>query len=120
MRNKEYLGTASGIDRHRIIAAAALGKPLPKGVEIHHVDGNGRNNEHENLVICPDKSYHRLLHRRANALAATGNPNFRKCNHCKQWGDPSLMFICGKVALHRPCKAEKERTYYWNAKQRKG
>lgn len=50
---------------HVRVAEAALGKPLPKGAEVHHVNGNGRDNRNCNLVICQDRAYHKLLHKLA-------------------------------------------------------
>lgn len=38
--------------------------PKPAGCDIHHIDGNGKNNALENLV-CLTKSEHKLLHARA-------------------------------------------------------
>lgn len=70
---------------HVRVAEAALGKPLPNGAVIHHVDENRANNEPTNLVICPDRAYHNMLHARMRAFAATGNPDDRKCQYCKQY-----------------------------------
>ncbi len=68
---------------HIVIAEAALGRPLPAGVEVHHVDENKNNNAPSNLVICEDHSYHRLLHRRQRIIAAGGNPNTDQvCAYC--------------------------------------
>lgn len=39
----------------------ALGKDLPKGVVVHHHNAN-------QLVICEDGEYHKLLHRRMEAM----------------------------------------------------
>jgi hypothetical protein len=71
--NRTVNGRSGG--EHVHIAERALGKELPKGAEVHHVDGNGRNNANRNLVICQDASYHRLLHRRAKALRELGDAN---------------------------------------------
>src|SRR5258708_6599812 len=62
-------------DEHELIAEQVLGHPLPKKAEIHHVDNNGLNNEHSNLVICQDHAYHMLLHARTRIVKAGGNPN---------------------------------------------
>lgn len=73
---------------HTLIATAALGKPLPKGVEVHHFDGNRHNNSNRNLVICESHSYHELLHVRARVLAAGGDPNTQRfCWKCKRLTD---------------------------------
>jgi hypothetical protein len=70
---------------HILIAERALGRYLPLGAEVHHVDGNPRNNANRNLVICQDKGFHKLLHLRARVRAAGGNPNTDKiCSTCKR------------------------------------
>lgn len=70
---------------HVLIAEKALGRTLPKEVQVHHFDYNKQNNSRRNLVICPNAAYHKLLHVRTDALNATGNPNARKCSRCKQY-----------------------------------
>lgn len=39
---------------HCELAEKALGKPLPKGARVHHINGISDDNRHENLVVCPD------------------------------------------------------------------
>lgn len=78
-------GNGKTVKVHMLIAESVLGYYPPKGVEVHHVDGNTRNNEKSNLVICQDHAYHMLLHHRARVLAAGGDPNTdHVCGMCKQ------------------------------------
>jgi len=70
---------------HVLVAEKVIGKPLPRGAEVHHIDENRANNKPQNLVICPDKAYHKLLHQRMRAMASCGNPNYRKCPYCKTY-----------------------------------
>ena len=76
--------SASGcVYRHILVAEKALGRLLPKGAQVHHVDGNPRNNSNRNLVICQDMAYHKLLHYRTRVVKAGGNPNTDKfCGDC--------------------------------------
>lgn len=70
---------------HVVVAEAALGKVLPDGAEIHHVNGDSKDNAPANLVICQDAAYHKLLHVRARIVRAGGNPNTHAiCSTCRQ------------------------------------
>jgi len=75
--------SSGGVLEHILIAEAALGREIPPGVEVHHVDENPLNNSRGNLVICQDKAYHKLLHVRTRIVRAGGNPNTDKvCHDC--------------------------------------
>ena len=66
---------------HRLRAARALGKPLPRRVVVHHVDGS--KSAESQLVICQDRGYHKLLHFRMRVIARGGDPNADKiCPGC--------------------------------------
>lgn len=87
---------------HIRIAETALGKPLPDGAEVHHVDGDRLNNDRSNLVVCQDNAYHKLLHIRTRALKACGNPNWRKCTYCQEYDAPENL-IQYRYTCHRTC-----------------
>jgi len=90
---------------HILVAEKILGKHLPKGAVIHHVNGIRTDNRPENLVICQDQTYHKLLHRREKALKVCGHADWRNCTFCQQWDDPIHMYVHpnNRQAFHRKC-----------------
>ena len=109
MRGNGYLVTyvnKEEIQVHTLIAETALGKKLPKGAAVHHVNEVKTDNKNRNLVICQDASYHRLLHLRQRALNECGNVNYSRCQFCNEWDDPKNMYIKpGEYeAFHRSCR----------------
>ncbi len=88
---------------HIRVAERALGKRLPRGAIVHHVDENRLNNAPSNLVICHGSGYHRLLHQRMDALKACGHAHWRKCRFCQQHDDPVNLFISKTNVHHREC-----------------
>jgi hypothetical protein len=101
-------GKNAGTYEHRTLAEKALGRPLPAEVEVHHFDENKANNAPGNLVICPNKKYHKLLHTRQRALAESGDPDKRKCGYCHKWDHVEAMSVVTSrptVHYHRSCAA---------------
>lgn len=94
---------------HANLAEQALGKSLPAGSEVHHANGERRDNSRGNLVICQDRKYHRLLHQRMAALQACGHADWRKCRFCKQYDDLKNLYVRENNAHHRACFSKYER-----------
>ncbi len=105
---------------HVIVAERALGRPLPVGAQVHHVNETKDDNRPQNLVICPDGKYHALLHVRARALSESGNADYRKCCYCKRYDDPACMRQRkGKEAFyHQACHAAYYRVFQANKRRK--
>ena len=97
---------------HVSIVEKVLGKNMPKGCEIHHVNKVRDDNRNENLVVCKDSSYHRLLHYRSDAFDACGNANARRCNVCGKFDVVTNMkkHSTRNIFFHTACRNEYERT----------
>lgn len=52
-----------GRHTHRIVAEQKLGRPLRKGEVVHHIDGNKRNNDPDNLMIFGSQAEHARWHK---------------------------------------------------------
>jgi hypothetical protein len=97
---------------HVRVAEKALGKPLPKGAEVHHVNEIKSDNRGENLVICPDRAYHMILHARQRAYDACGHADWQKCGICKKYDDPKNISASASRGVsvnryyHKKCAAE--------------
>lgn len=103
-----------------VIAENVLGRRLPKGAIVHHADGDFTNDATDNLVICPDKAYHNLIHSRLDAMKACGNPNWVKCQYCQQYGPEDTMFVTrknGRRAWHNECNAAYSLAGYYRRKE---
>jgi HNH endonuclease len=106
------------VRRHVLIAEKALGRRLPVGVEVHHVDGVKDNDAPGNLVICEDHGYHMLLHKRARAFKACGDAMWMSCSICKVFCEPSSMKKWSVRFVHAECSRRFEAARYIKRKEK--
>lgn len=106
---------------HVVVAESALGKLLPSGAEVHHWDETRTNNANSNLLICQDRGYHMLIHQRMAAFKASGNADFRHCQLCKTYGDPTTMRSYDKKGFtHWECWRTFMKDYYSRNREKWG
>ena len=86
------------VRKHILFAEYILGKPLPENAVVHHYTP-------EQIVICQNDTYHKLLHQRQRAYEASGHANWRKCSICKKYDSPENLFLNSKHrhSYHRSC-----------------
>jgi hypothetical protein len=101
---------------HQIIVEDAIGRELKNSEEIHHVDGDRSNNLKENLVLCPSRAYHMLLHVRQRAYEATNDANAVKCEICGNYGADKKRKNRNS-GWHTECKKEYSRNNYARSKK---
>lgn len=100
-KNGYHVISVNGIEiyEHIVIAERALGRKLPPGALVHHVNEIRSDNTPGNLVVCPSRGYHATLHRRMRALAACGHPDWRMCRYCRLHDAPSRL-----LTNHSSCR----------------
>ena len=108
---------------HIVIAEKILGRPLPAGAVVHHVDEDKTNNRNDNLVICPDRAYHNLIHRRMRAYDACGHADWLKCCLCGKYDDPRNMRVYQSPnenprGRHASCELERGRHRFDSVRKR--
>lgn len=68
MKNNRYERHSNGEYIHRAIAESILNRELKITEVVHHIDGDHRNNEITNLMVCDTHSSHYKIHNGAVAL----------------------------------------------------
>lgn len=99
------------VREHVAVVEKAMGKALPAGAVIHHVDEDRTNNAPSNLLVC-SHGYHMMLHARMRAMAACGNPNWKRCTYCGKYDDPANLYVAPSQskACHNSCRRAAKQT----------
>jgi hypothetical protein len=89
---------------YQVTASRALGRPVKAPMIVHH-------HTDDQLVICENQTYHKLLHTRQDVLRAGGNPNTQRlCRRCGPAPIESFRKKKGQVESYcRPCESALER-----------
>lgn len=96
---------------HILVAEQTVGRQLKDGEVVHHKNGLRDDNRPENLMVCESTKEHHRQHLMERALRECGNPNWRKCQFCKNYDDPSIMIFNSRSSMcHKSC-----RDIYWRA-----
>jgi hypothetical protein len=70
-------GSGKRVFQHRLVMAQALGvEKLPRHLEVHHIDGDTRNNSLDNLALVTKKAHEALHHQR---------PSWSRLSLWEQW-----------------------------------
>lgn len=74
--SKQSTKEGSLSEKRKYVKAAerAMGRSMPKGAVVHHVDRDRTNGANNNLVILQSCAEHLALHHRLRVLRAGGNP----------------------------------------------
>lgn len=89
---------------HVLVASAALGRPLPRGVVVHHRNDDTSDNRNGNLVILQNQREHIQLHVRRTVLRAGGNPwTQRVCCTCREPKDYAEFYRPERGGECRDC-----------------
>jgi hypothetical protein len=70
------------VKEHILVAEAIVGGPLPDRAEVHHENGNKKDNRPENLTVCLSRKDHMVREARARRLRDLGSLDIRRCTDC--------------------------------------
>jgi hypothetical protein len=72
------------VKEHIVIMEKLNGGSLPGGAEVHHKDGNRKNNDPSNLMLCSGRQEHMIIERKQKRIAEFGTLDVKRCISCKE------------------------------------
>lgn len=103
----QYTRTGNGIYYHTIVVEKNLGKQLPEGALVHHINYNKSDNRIHNLLICKNSFHHGEIHRQTDAFKACGNASWLRCVHCKKYDSPKTIYTDNASRYyHKNCSSK--------------
>jgi hypothetical protein len=96
----------TSVTQHRLIWTINKG-PIPKGYDVHHKDGNRKNNSLENLILKEHKSHSSEHH---NTVMVEGLRH-HLCPNCHKL-KPMSDFYKGNVGKCKQCHRELDKDIY--------
>lgn len=75
-----WLAPNKFIYEHRLAAFGLIGRPLQPGEEVHHIDGDKKNNAPDNLMVVDPETHRRIHH----GWIKTDTGWSKVCPGCKQ------------------------------------
>ncbi|WP_045235088.1 HNH endonuclease signature motif containing protein [Deinococcus pimensis] len=76
---------------HRLVAERMLGRPLRPGEVVHHVDGDKRNNNPENLRVLQSQQRHMVLEHLERRMAKGQLPLFEVGTLVEERGEEEVL-----------------------------
>ena len=85
--------------QHRLVWETYYGK-IPKGLQIHHIDGNKQNNAIENLQLV-DAKLHKKIH---SGCELRDGVWFKPCHDCGEFKNEKTEYYYLKKQVYSVCK----------------
>ena len=103
VRRNNHSGPGLHKPEHVLIVEAVVGRVLPRGAVVHHVNAVRSENKHSNLAVLQTSAEHIELHRKMRVRAAGGDPwRDRMCCSCGP--RPASEFYATPSGYSSQCK----------------
>lgn len=104
------------VQEHILVVEKIIGRRLRGKEEVHHKNGDKKDNRPENLHLCSGRKEHMILEKQALRLADTGSLSLRRCIYCKQVKQLDQFYNRkdswdGKTNSCKECELERVKRY---------